>query len=153
MTTLITVDPGKHLQGIAVFQNMILLQAGIVEAASLRGMTQGLFALCSEFEPAAGVVEIPRVYQQRDWKGDPQDLIAITIRAGISIAALAPFCEPQCVHPNTWKGNVPKKIHNQRVLDKLNEVELEIVDKSGVTKTKKHNMIDAIGLGLWKLKR
>jgi hypothetical protein len=50
------------------------------------------------------------------------------------------------VAPGTWKGQVPKVIHNARVLAKLTATELALCSGN-------HNEIDAIGLLLYALER
>ena len=50
------------------------------------------------------------------------------------------------VKPAEWKGQVPKKIMNERVLSKLSAQERAIVKDN-------HNAIDAVGLGLHVLGR
>lgn len=51
------------------------------------------------------------------------------------------------VHPHEWKGNVPKHIHNARVLAKLTPHERTLIPD--LPKAQLHNVIDAIGLFLW----
>lgn len=55
------------------------------------------------------------------------------------------------VVPFKWKGQVPKEIHHARVWAVLSDAEKEIVNKAvrGVAPSKRHNVFDAIGIGLW----
>jgi len=149
---LIAVDPGRVL-GVAVFRNSILLDVGLLSAPTIRELHYGLFQLLEAHKPNQGIVEVPQVYQQRRWKGDPNDLIDVAVIAGVAGAALAPFCETLFIKPHVWKGSRPKAVDNEYTLSKLTEMEREIVDGAGLTKTKSHNAIDAIGIGLWALER
>lgn len=98
------------------------------------------------------VVELPQVYLHGRMVGDPDDLIGMAFTAG-RIVSLISCGEVVTVKPAEWKGQVPKDIHNARTMAKLNEYEREVLEHSGVPKHLKHNLIDAIGLGLWYLKR
>ena len=73
------------------------------------------------------------------------DLIATAIRLGRLIEASRPGCLT-LVTPGYWKGQVPKDIHNARVLAKLTPDEADLVPDD-------HNAIDALGLLLWALER
>ncbi len=50
------------------------------------------------------------------------------------------------VTPSEWKGQVDKRIHNRRVLDKLTPAERVLVGTN-------HNVIDAVGLLLYAWER
>lgn len=100
------------------------------------------------------VIEKPQVYVRG--KGDPNDLITLAILVGQYKERLEKAHVPvTLVIPHTWKGNVPKSIHNDRVLGKLTVLERALYTQSvlSLAVSKRHNVIDAIGLGLWLLKR
>jgi hypothetical protein len=103
--------------------------------------------------PSAVVIEVPQVYQQRLQKGDPNDLIDVAVIAGIAAGAAAPFAEPQLVRPHKWKHNRPKAFDNAYTLSLLSAEEKLVVDSCGAPKSKLHNVIDAVGIGLWRLGR
>ena len=48
---------------------------------------------------------------------------------------------------------MPKDIHNRRVLKALSESELAVLPKRPRAKTPDNNMVDAVGIGLWRLGR
>lgn len=109
----------------------------------------------SAVPPDVVLIEIPRVYP-RGGKGDQNDLIDLAIRVGelrglYRTRGLA----VELVAPRTWKGTVPKDIHNLRVLARLSGNELSVLPRrSARAKTLyDHNCLDAVGLGLWKLGR
>jgi hypothetical protein len=61
----------------------------------------------------------------------------------------------QLVWPHSWKGSVPKAVHNERVLRALRPEEVELLPRRPRSKKNPydHNMLDAVGIGLWKLGR
>ena len=66
--------------------------------------------------------------------------------AGVVVATMAPYCQAELVHPRVWKGQRPKDVDNRWTLSQLDADELAVAGKN-------HNVLDAIGLGLWRLKR
>ncbi len=97
------------------------------------------------------IIELPQIYPgPRD--EDPNDLIQVARcvgqwecelrRAGATV---------RLVHPREWKGSVPKTVHNARVLAALTDAERARLPKLPASKL--HNVLDAVGLGLWLLKR
>ena len=74
------------------------------------------------------------------------DLIATAIRLGRLVEASRPV-QVRYVTPSQWKGQVPKDIHNARVLAKLSP------DERALAEGLDHNGIDALGLLLWALER
>jgi hypothetical protein len=73
------------------------------------------------------------------------DLILTAIRLGRLVETSRPT-RLTLVTPGKWKGQVPKDIHNARVLDKLTPGEITLIPDN-------HNAIDALGLLLWVLER
>jgi hypothetical protein len=57
------------------------------------------------------------------------------------------------VLPSTWKGSVPKRVMNDRVLSRLVEAERSLLPRRPRAGDYDHNMLDAVGIGLWKLGR
>lgn len=151
---LISVDPGKVGLGWAYFENSYLLKAGIIEnVLELQKLNYTFVELLSCCRPTVCVIEVPQVYQQRSWKGDPNDLIDVAVIAGVVAAAASAFGEPQLIRPHAWKGNRPKAVDIEYTLSLLSDDERVIVEGCGALKSKLHNVIDAVGIGLWKLER
>lgn len=48
-----------------------------------------------------------------------------------------------------WKGQTPWEIHNRRVLAALTPKEREQIECLELPDSKAHNVIDAVGMGLW----
>lgn len=96
------------------------------------------------------VLEVPQVYHQRFQKGDQSDLIEVAGVAGALSSVLAADRHYGYL-PRQWKGQVPKEIHNARVLSKLSGSETANIQPCAASL--RHNVLDGIGLGLFHLKR
>lgn len=144
---LLAIDPGKHT-GFAIFEEGMLVNAGVWAVHLKNAVPNDV----SWIGPADIIIEIPQVYPSRLQKGDPNDLITVAFGAGL-VAGRFPCARLHLVKPHQWKGTVPKEIHNRRVQLALNEKERAIAASTKVLASVRHNMIDAIGLGLWYLKR
>ncbi|NIQ90988.1 MAG: hypothetical protein GWM98_04570 [Nitrospinaceae bacterium] len=155
--TVAAIDPGSS-SGVALFD-----QEGLWDVFLLKGdapeQSQELHRYLREELAAGGwfscaVVEIPQIYDRRKWKGDPNDLIKVAVTAG---ALAGTFFRRtgsiEFVKPATWKGSRPKEIDNEFTLSLLTPDELLRFERAKAPKSKRHNLIDAIGIGLWKLKR
>lgn len=151
---LISIDPGKSGLGWASFFDSRLIGAGIFEnITDLHKFNYIFVDFLKTREPRIVVVEVPQIYQQRHWKGDPNDLVDVAVIVGVVVAAASAYTKPQLVKPHSWKGNRPKATDNMYTLSLLKPDELKVVEDCGVSKSKLHNVIDAVGIGLWKLGR
>lgn len=144
---LIAIDPGART-GIAVFSDSILSSAYDRAFANTNEEVLVLRDLATIFKPGRVVIELPVVYPIKQWKGDPNDLIKVAMHVGIAVAVFSPFWSVELATPRQWKGQRPKAIDNARTLRLLSEDELERIEKKNST-----HALDAIGLGLWALKR
>jgi hypothetical protein len=100
------------------------------------------------------VIEKPVIYRPRLMKGDPNDLIVLALLAGrYQERALNDKATVELVTPHEWKGSVSKEISNRRVLKKLKSEELAVLNAVKCAESARHNVIDAIGIALWKLGR
>lgn len=145
--SLIAIDPGNKT-GIAIFRNQKLLGADVEEGDLARGILHG-----HNFGGCLVVIEFPRWYPHTH-KVDWNDLIDLAGVAG----RLRGYYERQnakveYVRPRTWKGTVRKDVHNKRVLAALTDEERALLPKRPRTKDYDHNLVDAVGIGLWKLGR
>jgi hypothetical protein len=132
---LIAIDPGAHT-GLAFFRHTVLIGAYAIkdgEPLELRPDDQ-LIIECPEYQKGRRV--------------SPNDLITLALRVG-RIQGRAQTLGAKCelVRPSEWKGNVPKRIHHERILARLTGVERVLTE--GVS----GDALDAIGIGLWKLGR
>jgi len=144
--SVIAIDPGLW-SGWALFHRGKLHVAGVLSEDEITRAPP-----MPEWSPAIALIEVPVIYPIGKSKGDPNDLIKLAITVG----DLRGFYRRHglrvgFVKPRRWKGTVPKEIHGERVVGKLEADERAILPT--LPKTKRHNMIDAIGLGLWWLEK
>lgn len=85
------------------------------------------------------------------------DIIVLAIRAGEIGGVLRKQhgVEPKYIEPSTWKGSLPKARSNEITWSKLTPAEKSIVATAGqkMAVSKRHNMLDAIGIGLYEVMR
>jgi hypothetical protein len=103
------------------------------------------------------VIERPMIYPGGRQKARPADIIALAVRAGEWGGKVAAFTGsvPEYVEPARWKGQVPKDIHHARILAKLSPEEQAVLTSAGngVAPSKRHNIVDAVGIGLFAVGR
>lgn len=147
-TYLTSIDPGVHSLGVACFTERVLKGAYFLE----NDQQQYLAEMVSVVEGDSVISEQMQAYAPGQQKGDQADILHVNITVGAlmqhTVANKGFF---QMVYPRTWKGNVPKEVMLNRIMSKLTEAEKKLLPK--LPKTKLHNVIDAIGIGLWKLER
>lgn len=149
---ILAIDPGVRATGWAWFRAGELLDCGLIKNAKKATFAQCVQAVRKAVAfPAPAdvlVIEVPQVYQQRHWKGDPNSLIEVAIVAG-TVCGAANYTDVVFYRPREWKGSCPKDVHNRRVLRTLNEREVVVCDLAlkNIPRTLAHNMFDAIGLG------
>jgi hypothetical protein len=146
LTHLLCVDPGKTT-GLAVFRDNALIQAFAGPSSEILKKPPP-----SNVPLMTVVIENPRWTPMRGV--DPNDLLDLSrlvgrfedyyTRAGHTVFLVTPM---------QWKGSVKKSIHNRRVLELLTAHETMLLPKRPRAKDYDHNLVDAIGLGLWKLGR
>lgn len=85
-------------------------------------------------------------------KVDPNDIVKLAQDAG-RWAGRYDACavDVHFVEPSTWKGQQPKETHHPKIWAALTADEQEVVGLSlkGIAPKKRHNVMDAIGIGLW----
>lgn len=137
-------DPGA-VTGFACFYEAELINAGVTKSLD------GIEVEVAEVAEVA-LIEKPVIYPTNS-KGDPNDLITLAIRAGeIGGLFLTERWAPvQYIRPQQWKGQTPKTINHKRTLNKLTMAEIQRLPK--IPKSKAHNMLDAVGIGLWWLEK
>jgi hypothetical protein len=140
---LLTIDPGA-CTGAAYFRQGRLVWVACVKFEKFHSVFEGHHLL----------IEIPRVYPSGRQPVDPNDLITLAVRAGrlieMSRGQLGTF---ETCFPSDWKAQVPDDILYKRLESVLSSEERVVVDAYKCAKHTKHNMLDAIGIGLWKLGR
>ena len=149
-TTVIAVDPGA-VSGLAALYNGQLCYVSALHATDL--LDASVMWHIPAWPEIHIVWEKPEVYANRR-KSRPESLLTTAFRAGrlvamleLSYTSVRPTIVP--VLPKTWKGQVPKDIHNDRVHGALAPAEHQILNRAGFTKTELDDVLDAIGLAKW----
>lgn len=153
---VLAIDPALTCSGWAFFENERLNAAGVVATSSRWPMADRITALARElyargYGGANSIVsEWPEVYEQGD--ADPNKLLYMPAVVGAVLAKIG-YGNVVLVAPKLWKGQVPKPIHNARMLKRLDGAELAVLERAQIPASQLNNAIDAIGLGLWLTKR
>ncbi len=113
---------------------------------------KGIVVSCGVGVPPLGkfervVIERPQIY--RNSKAPPNDIITLAIGVGIYVERYSASSSITMVLPHDWKGTVPKPIHHARILAQLSGDELHVLGLTKVPASKRHNMLDAVGLAKW----
>lgn len=153
---IISVDPGANLVGAAAWDNGKLQSAMLARGKSALELAQVIHAWVLDMyvfsTSLVVVVERPQVYPRSRTKGDPNDLITLALVAGMVAGKLDPAAVVE-VKPREWKGQVPKDAMIERIKRTLPLEEYRVVAQVLCPPRLKHNVWDAVGLGLWYLKR
>lgn len=153
---MITFDPGKNT-GWATFWKGRLVGCGILECDidNLKSfIIKAADVYARHTDTSLTVMEYPQVYTSQNVR--QSDVVDLAFIDGV-LAGEATHRGHDIlrVTPATWKGQMPKKAHHAMIMDNLELKELQFANVS-LQKYKqsiKHNALDAIGLGLWKLRR
>jgi hypothetical protein len=160
---IIAFDPGLRCCGMALFNDGKLIEATAPRSdikSPVRDVPAwvGMAAACREVAadwPAADLVvyEMPEVYLTGG-KGDPNDLMQLT---GVLGAVSGVFsCRWEGYLPVQWKGQLDKDVHHARIREFfLTAAELRRMEGQldSIISSLQHNALDAVGLGLFYLKR
>jgi hypothetical protein len=135
----LAIDPGKREYGWALAEDYTLADCGLKQVARDK---PGFI-----FEPNEIIVEMP---QQRGTRSRVRvsDLLDLAYFAG-AVAG------PGALRftPSRWKGNESKESMHVRLLTILSADEQKIVEEIAASKSKRHNVLDAICFLMWRLKR
>ena len=160
MKSVLAVDPGTHSTGWARFEGGTMVAAGVALGGT-GAQPARVVATARAVELANGsptgldelVVEYPQVHKYGSAaKADPDDLLALALVAG-AVLQTYPDARARLVRPAQWKGQVPKAVMGRRVMEHLTPPERGVVDAVAMAHKPDHNMLDAIGIGLWHLGR
>lgn len=160
----LAVDPGLRLCGVALFEGQALHSAWLIKNTTRheRGpeawhsMGERVLGSWLKRAPARGqllhnlVIEVPQIYWNSRKGGRAADLIELAGVVG-AVSSACPVLHRVHFLPKSWKGQTPKEVHNSRVLKKLSEEESGFLEPTAASL--RHNMIDAVGLGLFRLGR
>lgn len=157
------IDPGTAHTGWAIYRGTVLVGCGHTSFKKILTTLQqflGPYPHVAHGVPSSVqlVIEVPKKYKYEEHPVG--DLITLAFRAGV-IAGIQHQRDLVVYDPHGWKGSTPKPVHHRRVLSVLTDDEQKLVAKQT-----KHtilpetdqpkvspDMLDAIGLGLFHLKR
>ena len=157
---ILSIDSGFRYFGYAVLTQDEILGAGLATneqpsdtpswpKSSFPPNFLSLAYLLNDFvwaERPVALIEFPQVHRDTP---NPNDILKLSAACGAYTSLLqAAGFSVQWVSPREWKGNVPKSIMFKRILAKVREEEYPRIDNP-----KNHNVIDAVGIGLWRIKR
>jgi hypothetical protein len=164
---LLAIDPGKWKAGAALFDD----DNQLVAAKLLSSRSKNPAQAAKEIGDAAAwfctgevdiiACEMPNIRKRSRQKGDPNDLLYLTLINGAVFTAVEAESR-ELVPVNDWKGSVEKEIMHRRILGEWPEGFEPLVSLSPkVTPQERkllgdkpdHNVLDAVGIGLWKLRR
>jgi len=156
---LLALDPGKHCVGWALWGDGKLVACGLVRTKEkvLGDIASDLYEKLSDtlfeaddHEGHAVIVEKPRLYPRNKYM-QPNDLIDLAFVGGA--IAMVMHGSVEVVEPVGWKGQTPKDINHRRVIERLDRDGLLALQAGlrGVPESLKHNVLDAVGIGRWKV--
>lgn len=137
---LTAIDPGTDM-GWAQFVMGELRACGLGDPPVTKARDQSMVIECPEIVPGRHV--------------NPNDMITLAIKVGRMIERFdALGAITGTVKPTVWKGGpVPKPIMNGRIIKRLSAREADTFAGCGAPYSKLHNVLDAIGIGLWATER
>lgn len=144
MAFVLAVDPGADT-GWAIFDDDTLKVCGMGVGGCMRnGITRA-------------VIEKPMIYPGGRQQARPADVIKLAVRAGEWGGRCESWfgIQAEYVEPFRWKGGIPKDIHHARIWAVLKPTEQAIVADAakGIAPSKRHNLMDAVGIGLYAVGR
>lgn len=154
---LISIDPGVRACSCVYWYKGRLLRAKYIRPANKPfSFAVVSFAVVSWLNERSSdykclqpllVVEKPQTYRGRAVKGDTNDLINLSIVIG----QVTSFDSLRLATSREWKGNTPKHVTKSRVDQELSDEEKARIEWPAPSL--RHNLYDAIGIGLWYLKK
>lgn len=141
----LAIDPGE-VSGWALFSDQTLVHCGVHSRRTLP----------VKLDIDRAIIERP-LYRPHE-RVNPNDLITLALNAGEHAGRLQAHgvFEISYVEPHVWKGgSIPKDISHARIFAKLEHAEKQIICAAGLmmAKGKQHNMLDAVGIGLFMVGR
>jgi hypothetical protein len=154
---LVAIDPGKKHNGYAIFELGVLIEADLVKGHGALDAARNTARTVNSFPSGFNklVVEDQQLYRGVS-RANPNDMLAVAYVSG-ALAALIPHTELIQPMPRVWTKGKPKEIRHKILLDwrasPLEDSELQLLSSIKLPKTLKHNVLDAVALGLYALGR
>lgn len=125
---ILGIDPGLNACGVAIYDTETKTVESVFTVRTkitLSTLALRVLSVCGEISYLTGsetldlvVIEKPQVYQGALQKGDPNDLIDLTVLVGALVQG-SRRSEILLTTPRQWKGQVPKNIHHKRIRKRL----------------------------------
>jgi hypothetical protein len=164
---LLAIDPGKWKAGAALFSD----EGTLLSAKLLSSRSKNPAQAAKEIGDEAAwfcmgqvdtvCCEMPNIRKRSRQKGDPNDLLYLTLINGAVFTAVE--AESRDLVPvNDWKGSIDKEVMAGRITGRWPEgfeplvampAKLSVTELRLLGDEPNHNVLDAVGIGLWKLKR
>lgn len=161
MSRMLAIDPGRRAIGWALFCGSDLDLCGLIRANEADLPTDAL-RMAREVDRTVCrlVIERMRVYPIQQQKGDQNDLLDLSFVSGVVVGVVAGNkaqgeTHVELVTARDWKGQVPKDVVHKRILAVLSSNERLVLEKgtAKVPASLRHNVLDAVGIGLWACSR
>tara|TARA_R110000824_G_scaffold119235_4_gene273236 strand:+ start:181 stop:633 length:453 start_codon:yes stop_codon:yes gene_type:complete len=138
----LSIDPGTKEMGWALWEDNELQMCGLARGTN---WVETVLAL-----PKFSVVDLT-VEDQQIYRHSPVDAHSLLAVARVAGAVVAHYGFPRfrLVMPVQWKGQLPKAVCARRTLSKLTEEERHQIEVAPCPASLQHNVLDAIGIGLW----
>jgi hypothetical protein len=160
---ILAIDPGVKNCGWAIIREGNLQACGLLRETN-ENFVDNIGSMCNTLSnvweehisgtkmPQYMVIERMKIYNVS--KGDPNDLIPLSILAGSLWTTMKPLAVSFPTAPE-WKGSVPKDVLIERVRKNFSQTELAILqnDIETLPKSLIHNVYDAVCLGKWAASR
>lgn len=153
----VSLDPGLHHFGVALWSFSGELVKAYLAGFEIRVEPKWLYhadeiaeQIKEEgFDIGHAICEIPQVYSRSKSKGDPNTLVELAC-AGASVLSRLRGIH-HVVKPAEWKGQLPKEVIEERCKIHLSNDEQKNIVLP--IKSLRHNVWDAIGIGLFFLEK
>ena len=143
---MMSVDPGTKETGWAAWEDGAMVLCGLARG---RNWIQTVRAI-PQIQVNDLWLEDQQIY--RNSGVDAHSLLAVSRVVG-AVAFHVPAKKIELVRPAVWKGQVPKEICNRRTFSRLTPREKILIELANCPESLKHNLLDAVGIGLWAIKR
>jgi hypothetical protein len=115
---ILAVDPGINTTGLAwrcEGRDIRVTDADLSAISTYRDKAREVARSVPDVCFDHVYIELPQVYPYPQMKGDPNDLVNLAVLIG-GIVSLVSHYKATLIQPRKWKGQLPKKIHHERIL-------------------------------------
>lgn len=146
---LLAIDPSTTSTGWAMFEDDKLVRKGCIKGSGgtpierAANVARGIEDKINLYHPTHIISEYPH-------KGGPgmkskTITILFHLCGAIHGLAIAYDLDVEFIEPIKWKGNIPKKIHQPRIIKRVKKrYDIDISEEN-------NDVIDAVGIGDWFL--